>query len=70
MASMRDLMEMIEGANRVPYNPVEARQHMLDQLDQLLGNQVLTKIERAEIFDEIARTATRMSRGLRDAANR
>ena len=77
MASMRDLMEMVgkvgqpnspmEMAGQLPDNSVEARQFMLDQLDQLLGNQVLSKQERADILDEIASSATRMSRVLRDS---
>ena len=81
MASMRELMEMVgmvgqssdgpmEMAGKVdqlPNNPGESRQFMLDQLDRLLGTQVLTKQERADILDEIASSATRMSRVLRDS---
>lgn len=67
MSNMRDLMEMVGGGFSV--GPRDARQSIMDALDRVLGNQYLSKAERAAILEEVASTATRMARGLRQRQN-
>lgn len=43
-------------------------QEVLDLMDRLLGNQMMTKAQRAKAFDEVAATAQRMAGGLRRSA--
>lgn len=69
MSSMRELMEMVASNERMPSDPAQNRQMLLDMLDRVLGNQMLSKAQRAEIMETVAMTATRMAKGLRQRAS-
>lgn len=66
MADMRTLIEMV--STTPSRDPREIEQSVLDMLDRVLGNQALSKTERADIFEKVASTATRMAQGLRQRA--
>lgn len=65
---MRNFIEAVTKVTMPPRPEPATLQEVLDLMDRLLGNQMISRHEKAKAFDQIAATAQRMAGGVRQSA--